>query len=242
MPDIHGDEWDPAWQACQDTGTVMVFHFGGMPTFMPRAHFNQVPHAMPFQTAIFAGEILWSPILRKFKDIKIALAEGSIGWVPYFLEKADYVHKRQQWTGTDFGGLLPSDVFREHILFCFIEDETGLRNREAIGVDQIAWECDFPHSDSTWPGSPEILMRQFEAADTSDEDIHKISWQNACRWYQFDPFEHRAREQCTVGALRAQGSDVDTSPQSYGDVDHARKLRSTVNGYMNDGWVLSKAK
>jgi hypothetical protein len=49
-----------------------------------------------------------------------------------------------------------------------------------------------------------------------DEEIDMVTWENACRWYQFDPFEHRTREECTVGALRAQATDVDTTPREYG--------------------------
>src|ERR1700716_3411258 len=89
--DFHGTEWDKAWQACNDIGTVAVFHFGGFPTFMPRTPFSVIPHAMPFQTAIFAAELLWSPIMQKFPKLKMSLAEGGIGWVPYFLEKAHFV-------------------------------------------------------------------------------------------------------------------------------------------------------
>jgi predicted TIM-barrel fold metal-dependent hydrolase len=221
MPDLHGDEWDPAWAACEEVGSVMVFHFGGQPNFMPRTPFDVIPHSMPFQTAIFAAELLWSPVLRRFPGIKIALAEGGIGWVPYFLEKADFVYDHhRRWTGSDFGDMLPSQVFRDHVQTCFIDDETGLRNRHFIGVDTITWECDYPHSDSTWPQSPETVMKSLEAAELPDDEIHKVTWENACRWYQFDPFEHRAREACTVGALRALATDVDTTPREYGNVDH----------------------
>ena len=155
--DIHGPEWDQAWQACNDLGTVAVFHFGGFPNFMPRTPFSVIPHAMPFQTSIFAAELLWSPIMQKFPKIKMSLAEGGIGWVPYFLEKADFVYDHHRaWTGADFGDKLPSEVFREHVQTCFIDDYTGLRNRHQIGVDMITWEADYPHSDSTWPESPEV--------------------------------------------------------------------------------------
>jgi predicted TIM-barrel fold metal-dependent hydrolase len=218
QPDFHGDEWDRAWQACEATGTVLVFHFGAMPNFMPRSPFDVIPHAMPFSTAIFAAELLWSPILRKFPNLHLSLAEGGIGWVPYFLEKADFVYNHHRfWTKTDFGDSLPSQVFRRQVQTCFIDDETGLRNRDAIGVDTIAWECDFPHSDSTWPHAPEVAMKGLQAANVPDNEIDMITFENACRWYSFDLFAHRTREECTVGALRAQATDVDTTPRVYGD-------------------------
>jgi predicted TIM-barrel fold metal-dependent hydrolase len=232
--DYHGDEWDPAWEAAQETGTVIVFHFGGFPNFMPRSPFDVIPHSMPFQTAIFAAELLWSPVFRNFPRLKMALAEGGIGWVPYFLEKADFVyHHHRRWTGQDFGTQLPSQVFREHVQTCFIDDETGLRNRHQIGVDTITWEADYPHSDSTWPQSPETLMKSLVAAEVPDEDVYKVGFENACRWYNFDPFAHRPREQCTVGALRAEATDVDTTPREYGTLDHTHNLQHGAGDYLH---------
>jgi predicted TIM-barrel fold metal-dependent hydrolase len=238
-PDYHGPEWDAAWQACNDLGTVAVFHFGGMPNFMPRSPFSVIPHSMPFSTAIFAAELLWSPIMQKFPKIKISLAEGAIGWVPYFLEKADFVYDHHRaWTGADFGDQLPSQVFRQHVQTCFIDDSTGLKGRHEIGVDMITWECDYPHSDSTWPDAPETLMKSLDAVGVPDDEIDMITWGNACRWYEFDPFEHRSRDECTVGALRAQATDVDTTPREYGnfslDADGAHELNQIAGQYLSD--------
>jgi predicted TIM-barrel fold metal-dependent hydrolase len=207
MPDIHGDEWDPAYQACADSDVAMVFHFGAQPNFMPRSPFDVMIHTMPFATGIFASELLWAPI-------RFSLAEAGIGWVPYWLERADITYqKHHNWTGQDFGDKLPSQVFRERVLTCFIEDTTGLRIRDAIGVENIAWECDYPHSDSTWPQSPEILMKSLEEVGVPDDEIDQMTWKNACDFYRFDPFEHTPREQATVGALRALATDVDTTPR-----------------------------
>jgi predicted TIM-barrel fold metal-dependent hydrolase len=233
-PDYHGDEWDAAWGSAEETGTVIVFHFGGFPNFMPRSPFDVIPHVMPFQTAIFASELLWSPMFRKFPRLKLALAEGGIGWVPYFLEKADFVYEHhRRWTGQDFGDKLPSQVFREHVQTCFIDDETGLRNRSFIGVDMITWEADYPHSDSTWPQSPEVLMKSLQAAALSDDEIHKVTWENAARWYKFDPFEHRTRQASTVGALRAEAGDVDTTLREYGPGDHTHNLAHDAQQFIH---------
>jgi predicted TIM-barrel fold metal-dependent hydrolase len=237
MPDLHGDEWDVAWRACDETDTVMVFHFGGQPNFMPRTPFETFTHAMPFQTAIFAAELLWSQIPHKFPNVKIALAEGGIGWIPYWLEKADFVYDHhRRWTGADFGDMLPSQAFRRQFLTCFIDDVTGLRNRDAIGVENISWECDYPHSDSTWPQSPEVLMKALTAAELSDAEIEQITWQNASAFYGFDTFGVRPREQCTVGALRAQAQDVDTTPQRYGSPQAAstRVVAHNVNRFLSE--------
>ena len=90
----------------------------------------------------------------------------------------------------DFGGKLPSDVFRDHILACYITDPSGLELRHRIGIDIIAWECDYPHTDTTWPESPEFAWKEFQDAGCTDEEIHKITWENSCRFFDWDPFEH----------------------------------------------------
>ena len=80
--------------------------------------------------------------------------------------------------GQDFGDKLPSEVFRERFLTCFIADPVGIRLRDMIGIDNIAWECDYPHSDSSWPNAPEELAAV--AADVPDDELNKITYENAC--------------------------------------------------------------
>ena len=156
-----------------------------------------------------AADLLWSPILRKYKDLRFALSEGGIGWIPYALERIDYVYEHhRKWTGQDFGDQLPSQVFKDRVITCFIDDQFGVQNRQYMNIDNITWECDYPHSDSTWPQSPEGLMKSLD--DVSDEDIDKMTHLNAMKHFQFDPFSVRPREKCTVGALRAEAADVDT--------------------------------
>jgi hypothetical protein len=105
-------------------------------------------------------------------------------------------------------------VFREHILACYITDPSGLLLRDRIGIDNIAYEVDYPHSDCTFPNSPEEFWEHVELAKLSDKEIDKIGWENACRWLRFDPFAHVPREQATVGALRARATDVDLRTRS----------------------------
>ena len=49
----------------------------------------------------------------------------------------------------DLGGRLPSEIFAEHVILCFIDDAVGIENRHHLNLDNITWECDYPHSDST---------------------------------------------------------------------------------------------
>jgi hypothetical protein len=84
-----------------------------------------------------------------------------------------------------------------------------------MNIDNITWECDYPHSDSTWPNSPEFVMKQM--ADVPDDEIDKITHANAMRLFNYDPFSVLGgREQCNVGALRAQAAGWDVSVKAQG--------------------------
>jgi hypothetical protein len=107
-------------------------------------------------------------------------------------------------------------VFRRHFLSCFIDDAFGLKNIEAIGEDNIAYECDYPHSDTLWPNVPERLWETIN--HLTETQIAKITHLNAMRDFKFDPFAHYKKEELTVAALRAKAKEqgVDVSVKSSG--------------------------
>jgi predicted TIM-barrel fold metal-dependent hydrolase len=211
LPSFHSDHWDPFWQTCSDEGTVVCLHIGSsskVPMTALDAPFDVLITLTPLNTVMCAGDLLFSPVLRKFPDLVVALSEGGIGWIPYFLERVDRVYdNHHEWTHQDFGNQLPSEVFRDRIVTCFINDKFGLENRQYLNLDLLTWECDYPHSDSSWPDAPETLVGYLDGA--TDDEVAKITHRNAMRIFSFDPFMHIPREQATVGALRAQASDVD---------------------------------
>lgn len=230
QPSFHSDYWDPVWKACCDTGTVLSVHIGSSGKMAVPA-IDAPPDVMitltPLNLMSAAADLLFSRVLKNFPDLRIALSEGGTGWIPYFLERVDRTYDMHHvWTQTEFGGRLPSEVFRDHFLTCFIYDPLGVALRDRIGIDNIAWEADYPHSDSMWPGAPEELIGQFEANAVSESDRAKICHENAMRWYSFDPFAHIPKDQATVGALRAAaaGHDVAVMSRSTRQRTHDEKL------------------
>jgi hypothetical protein len=216
-PSIHSDHWDPFFQACSDEQVVVCMHIGSSSQLVitsPDAPIDCLITLTPMNIVQAAADIIWSPVLRKFPDLRFALSEGGIGWIPYFLERIDYQYKQHHyWTGQDFGDRLPSEVFKERVLTCFIDDRFGIANRDALNVDNIMWECDYPHSDSTWPFSPELVEEHFVGAP--DVDVDRITHGNAMTHFSYDPFSVLGgREKCTVGALRANAADHDVSIRS----------------------------
>ena len=114
-------------------------------------------------------------------------------------------------------------------------DAAGVRNRDLIGLDNITWECDYPHSDSTWPKAPEVLWKSL--AGVPDADIHKITWQNTTKHFQYDPFKHIPKEQCTVGALRAQAKHVDLTERVAGG---GKQPSDYAKGYATIGDIMNQ--
>jgi predicted TIM-barrel fold metal-dependent hydrolase len=211
--------WDPVLQALCDENMVLCLHIGAGFEVINRPAEAPIDHLMVLAcqiSAITAQDLLFGPTLRRFPELRVALSEGGIGWIPFYLDRVDRHFTNQGWLhgADDFGGKLPSEVFRDHILACYITDPSGLLLRDRIGIDIIAWECDYPHTDTTWPESPEFAWKEFQDSGCSDEEIHKIAWQNACRFFDWDPFAHTARDQASVGALRALAKDVDVTRMS----------------------------
>ena len=236
MPDHHGDEWDPAWQACNDTGTVMVFHFGGVAQLHAPLAVRRDPHPCRSRPAIFAPSCCGRRSCASSRTSSSRSPRAaSAGSRTSSSRPTTCTSTTSPWTGSDFGDKLPSQVFREHVQTCFIDDVTGLRNRDEIGVDKITWECDYPHSDSTWPQSPED-MEVVPGGRLPDDEIDKITWENACRLYKFDPFEHRTREECTVGALRAQAPTSTPRRGSTAGFHRCRGEGSSTRGTPPTSW------
>jgi predicted TIM-barrel fold metal-dependent hydrolase len=221
LPSYHDEDyWRPIWTAMSETGLPMTLHIGMGLRSLTRAPGAPRDHSMILAcqvTAHAAQDLLWGPAYRNYPDLKFSYAEGGIGWVPFYLDRCDRHYTNQKWLRRDFGGKLPSQVFLEQSLACFVTDPHAVKSRHEVGMDIIAWECDYPHSDSIWPDAPEWLEKEFSAADCTDAEIHKMTWENGCRFYNWDPFAEVPRERATVGGLRALATDVDTTIRGRGE-------------------------
>jgi predicted TIM-barrel fold metal-dependent hydrolase len=233
-PSIHSGHWDKFFAACESLGTVVNVHIGSSSRISLTADdapMDVLITITPMNIVSAAADFVWSQVPKKYPKLKYALSEGGIGWIPYFRERIDYTYDRHRfWTGQDMGSRLPSTVFDEQCIVCWIDDPIGVEMRNSMNIDMICWECDYPHSDSTWPQSPEQFMKQMQASHCTDAEIDKISHANALRLFSYDPFSVLGgRENCTVGALRKQAEGWDVSVQARGIKASATGAKDLVN-------------
>jgi predicted TIM-barrel fold metal-dependent hydrolase len=126
---------------------------------------------------------LCSGTLARFPRLRVALSEGQVGWMPFVLERLDHAwdHARA------YGGVTlpepPSSYVPGRVFGCVFDDYTGLANRGAVGMDQIMFETDYPHGDSTWPRSREVAEEIVKKAGLNEEEARKLLRGNAIECY-----------------------------------------------------------
>jgi predicted TIM-barrel fold metal-dependent hydrolase len=191
LPSVHDPDgyWDPFFEACSETETVVCMHIGSsskMPSTSADAPAAVGSTLTYMNAAMSMTDYLMSGVLERHKDLKLAYSEGQIGWIPYILERADAVWKDNvAWGGVaDKVKRPPSEYYYESIYGCFFDDAYGLKSLGGVGVDNITFETDYPHSDSTWPHSLKVAMDIMEGLD--DETVTKIVRTNAIRMLHLD--------------------------------------------------------
>jgi predicted TIM-barrel fold metal-dependent hydrolase len=189
LPSIHSGEWDPFIAACAETATTICMHIGSS-SRMP-ATSSDAPAAvavtLSFNNAMASmSDWLFSGKLVQFPDLKLAYSEGQIGWIPYILERADTVwEEHRAWTGAhDVVPEPPSTYYYRNIYGCFFRDQHGIDSIDVVGADNITFETDYPHTDSTWPDTKEVATKLM--AGLADDVVYKIMRGNAIRMLELD--------------------------------------------------------
>jgi predicted TIM-barrel fold metal-dependent hydrolase len=193
LPSIFTDHWDPFFAACEETDTVINLHIGSSSTFpmtspdAPRA----VSLALTYQGAAHAlSDWLTSGVLDRFSRLKVALSEGQVGWIPFIVERLDSVwHDRPVYGNLDDRLTKPPSAYIPGRIYgCVFDDVVGLKLRDQVGIEQIMFETDYPHGDSTWPHSRAVAEKLVAEAGLDERETYLLIRGNAIECYGLHRF------------------------------------------------------
>ena len=187
-------EYEPLWAVAQDLGMPLSLHSG---TNRP----SSSQEIADFETAtanymanidhwvrMSLGSMIFSGVFERYPKLQVGSVEMELSWVPHFLDRIDFNYtQREQELSQAYrfkGDALPSDFFHNNVFLGFQEDVLGIRDRHIIGVDQLQWGADYPHVESTFPRSQQILEQIL--VDCTEEEKAKIVGGNAARVYNLN--------------------------------------------------------
>lgn len=184
------EAYEPFWQVANDLGYPIHFHIGlprsttfAMDSLAP----NQKGTAMSFISLAPVGLmetmaiVLFSGIPQRYPDTRFVFTEAGASWLPYFRERMDIVFRRHRfWTKSALKEP-PSFYVDRQFANTFIEDTAAIRLRHEVGLRNLMWSTDYPHSDSTWPHSQKYIEEAF--ADVPPAERQQLLAGNAIELY-----------------------------------------------------------
>jgi predicted TIM-barrel fold metal-dependent hydrolase len=194
LPRIGDPYWYPILEALEETETVVCVHLGAAGWVLdplPNRPKNLDPQLDYTLSALFPASSMvtgidwtFSGVPQRFPNLKVALSEGGIGWVPMAVDRLDYMLEhsgaqlRSQWKYE----LTPSQTLLHHFYFCMIDTPSNLGAYPMMGSDHIMVETDYPHSDSTWPDTQKLLTERF--SDLPVDDALNMTYRTAERIFR----------------------------------------------------------
>lgn len=184
MPSFWTDHWDPVFAAVQDAGVPLCMHVGTSGSLRQTAPEASKPTSIALSgvcAMMSCADLIFSGIVERHPNVKIALSEGGSGWADYLIERMDYTWKRTRFeVGTT---VAPSETFQRNFWTCFISDQAAIEARYRLGVDKLCFETDFPHNDSNYPHARKLLEESL--ADVPDDEALQIAELNARQLFDF---------------------------------------------------------
>ena len=185
-------EYDPLWAAAQDMEIPLSLHIGTN-RLGPGQQFVDLTTTRPsfFTTRdhwvrVSISDMIFSGVFERYPRLQVGSIEMDLSWIPYHLDSMDYVYTQLAGEFVPYRfkeDMLPRDYFRRNVFISFQEDALGINLlRQIIGVDNLLWGSDYPHQESTFPRSRQILEEIL--VDCTEEEKAKITCHNAERIYR----------------------------------------------------------
>jgi predicted TIM-barrel fold metal-dependent hydrolase len=191
LPPLTDPQYDRLWAAIQDSGLPVSFHIMGPRGMAIERLYDPTPGvkeafislANISMTELIAS-LTFTGVLQRFPNLHFVVVESGIGWIPYFLERMDSTYKKHRFWTKSVLQEKPSFYWYRQGHATFIEDHAGVALRARAGIDNIMWSTDYPHSDTTWPHSLEVLAEHF--AGVPADERRRIVGANAAKLYRLN--------------------------------------------------------
>ncbi len=190
----HSPEYDPFWDAAQSLNLPISLHSGSDRDFLPMNLYDPADPNQPLGVIYSTNDywirrsltsMIWSGVFERFPNLKVASIENEAGWAGQWLYKMDLLHRDRGMMWRRFkDNMKPSDFFHRNCAIGFQEDWVAVKSREAIGVGNLMWGSDYPHTEGTWPDSHRIIREIFD--DVTDEELRKMTVTNTSAFFNIE--------------------------------------------------------
>ncbi len=184
--------YDPFWAAAADAGMSISLHLitSARKVSKPRDE-NRVRSAdhsftRPYMNMIHEvqrsfTDIILGGVMMRFPKFKLVSAENDTGWLPHYMYRLDHAFEKWGVQMNEPLEMKPSEYVRRQLWATFQDDPIGPMTWQFFGQDKYMWASDFPHTDSTWPHSREVIAKNF--AGVPADVTRKITCDNAAKLY-----------------------------------------------------------
>ena len=182
-------EYEPLWAAAEEFEMPLSLHAATNRGLLFNADSTRLSYLinMDYWIRMSLSDMTFSGVFERHPRLQVGAVEYELSWIPHFLERLDYGYTQRPLAKSQHrfkDAMLPSDYIHRNVFFGFQEDARGIEDRHIIGVDNLVWGSDYPHQESTFPRSRQILARIL--ADCTEDEKVKITSGNGARIYHLD--------------------------------------------------------
>jgi predicted TIM-barrel fold metal-dependent hydrolase len=142
-------------------------------------HRASVGQIQEIQTVLF--DLIFSGVLERFPTLRIVSVENEYAWLAALLRRMDRTYERFHDEAPISLTMRPSDYYRRQIYATFFNDPVGPLTLPYLDYDNVMWSSDYPHQNSTWPRSKQVIER--DLGSLTAEQRQKLVQGNVARLY-----------------------------------------------------------
>lgn len=184
--------YEPFWAAAASLGMPLNLHVATnrTPEEWKRAFKLAENLAAPdYWVRVAIGDLIMTGVFERHPELRVGSVEHEAGWAPFFVRRMDHLYlnsidfAQRGWRFRD--GALPSDFFHRNVFVSFCEDDVAVRHRDVVGVENLMWGNDYPHGESTFPRSREIVAEALSGVP--EHEVAAMTCGNVAALYGFLP-------------------------------------------------------